>query len=208
MAKKKGRKGTGRSVDQWKQKSWYQVVIPGYVDDEIPDGHVIAETVADDPEKTIGRNIQITMLDLKKNNFDLMHVKLKFKIIKVEGDIAKTEFNGHEMSRDYIRSQVRRSKTKIDTIHNVVSKDGIKIRVSVMTITPHRCSNSHKLGIRRVILDHLDERLGALDFDQIVPLMISGDLAREIHELASKVFPIQKVDIRKSKILGKIKKNE
>ncbi len=204
MARKRRRTST-RGVDKWKTKSWYQVVIPNYVDEDVPEDTVIAETLADDPDKLIGRNIQITMLDLKKNMFDLMHVKLVFKITKVDGDLARTEFHGHEMSRDYIRSQVRRSKTKIDTIYNVITKDGIKLRVSIMVITPHRCTNSHKLGIRRVVIDQIEERLTNLPFDQVVPLLISGEFADEVTEPARKVFPIQKIDVRKCKVLGRAK---
>ncbi len=99
---------TKRVRDKWRSKSWYTVLAPSYF------GNVeLGAIPADEPEKLIGRVIDSTLYDVT-NDFAHQYLKLYFQITEIDGKTAKTTFKGHEYSRDYLRSLVRRRTTKVD----------------------------------------------------------------------------------------------
>jgi len=51
---------------------------------------------------------------------------MSFKIATVSGDAAYTEFVGHEVTRDYLRSLVKRRSTRVDCQVPILTKDGRK----------------------------------------------------------------------------------
>ncbi|MEM3553756.1 MAG: 30S ribosomal protein S3ae, partial [Candidatus Bathyarchaeia archaeon] len=109
--------------DKWRSKVWYTVVAPPYF------GNVeLGAIPADEPEKLIGRVMEATLYDIT-GDFSHQYLKLYFQITQVEGKTARTMFKGHEYSRDYLRSLVRRRTTKVDGIFNVSTKDGYRFRV-------------------------------------------------------------------------------
>ncbi|MHA1687360.1 MAG: 30S ribosomal protein S3ae [Candidatus Heimdallarchaeaceae archaeon] len=201
MSSRKGsRKGKGKKskvVDKWKMKSWYEVLAPSYVIEKS-----LGETPADDVSKLYGRVIEMSKLGVSNDLFYDLNLKLRFKITKVEGNICKTEFVGHEVAKEQIRSQIRRNRSKVETIQNVTTKDKAKLRVSSVVITPMRCGTSTKKVIRKVISEIVDKRAKENTFVDYVKLMISGKLAEEIKEAAKKIYPTILVDVRKSKVLS------
>ncbi len=99
MAKKKQ---VGRRVEGWKAKSWFKVHVP----DNLGKAY-IGDTIANDAESVVGRIMQATLGEIT-NDYAKQHVKMSFKIASVTGDAAYTEFVGHEVTRDYLRSLVKR----------------------------------------------------------------------------------------------------
>ncbi len=98
-----------RSVSRAKQeKRWYTVLAP-----EQFDRQELGETPADEPEKVYGRTIETTLGELN-NNASENNTKLTFKINDVGSDSAYTEFVEHSLTRDYLRSLVRRGASKIE----------------------------------------------------------------------------------------------
>ena len=203
MSSRKGsRKGKGKKskvVDKWKMKSWYEVLAPSYVIEKS-----LGETPADDVSKLYGRVIEMSKLGVSNDLFYDLNLKLRFKITKVEGNICKTEFVGHEVAKEQIRSQIRRNRSKVETIQNVTTKDKAKLRVSSVVITPMRCGTSTKKVIRKVISEIVDKRAKENTFVDYVKLMISGKLAEEIKEAAKKIYPTILVDVRKSKAINRL----
>jgi len=127
-----------RIRDKWRSKAWYTVVAPPYF------GNVeLGSVPADEPEKLIGRVIDSTLYDVT-NDFAHQYLKMYFQIVEVDGKTAKTIFKGHEYSRDYLRSLVRRRTTKVDGVFNVTTKDGYKLRVAVAAFTLSRIRTSQE----------------------------------------------------------------
>ena len=97
----------GRFGDKWRSKKWYTVVAPEYF------GSVeIGSVPADEPEKLTGRIVESTLYDII-DDFAYQYLKMYFQIVDIEGKRAKTVFRGHEYSRDYLRSLVRRRTTRL-----------------------------------------------------------------------------------------------
>ena len=193
MPKKRRRE---KIVDKWKQKQWYTLLAPPMFAEQ-----VLGTTPVDDPTKLIGRIIETTLFDLS-GSFDQIHIKLNFEVFDVVGNIAKTRFVGHDFARDYLRALIRRKSTRLDGIFNVTSKDGFKLRVSVIALTTHRCQNSHQRQIREVMQEVVQRKAKELSFQDLVQQAVLGKIASEIHNNVKRIFPLRNVEVRKSKLLS------
>ncbi|MHA1243355.1 MAG: 30S ribosomal protein S3ae [Candidatus Heimdallarchaeota archaeon] len=194
--KKKKEKESRRVIDKFSLKTWYTIHAP-----DIFGGEEIAETPSAEPEYVIGRTINRTIMDLN-GDYKKMHVKLTFKIDKTKGDHAYSQFHGHEYTRDYLRSMIRRRRTRIDGIFNINTLDGAKLRTSVIALTPFRCKTSHEKAIRKIMEDTVIKRAAKIPFAKLVNEIVSGRLATEIYKRSKKIHPIQNVDIWKSRVVN------
>ncbi|MEM0231649.1 MAG: 30S ribosomal protein S3ae [Candidatus Methanomethylicaceae archaeon] len=186
---------TTKLKDKWRQKKWYVVIAPPSF------GNMeVGRTVADDPQKLIGRVLETTLYNITED-ISQLYIKLLFKIVKVEGDRAYTIFYGHELARDYLRSLVRRGTSRIDGIFNISSKDGYKLRVSAIAITTSRTKTSQMHMIRKIMEEVITKKDGQLLYDDLAQQIVLGKIASEIYNLAKKIYPLRKVEIRKSKLL-------
>jgi len=162
--------------DKWRGKSWYMVVAPPFF------GNVeLGMVPAEEQEQLIGRVVEATRL---------------------EGKNAHTLFKGHEYSRDYLRSLVRRRTTKVDGLFNLTTKDGYKLRVSVSALTLSRIKTSQEKIIRNIMTKTINEKAAALTLDQFVQEMVLGKIASDIYNESKQVAPLRHVGIRKSKLVA------
>jgi small subunit ribosomal protein S3Ae len=182
--------------DKWRGKAWYMVVAPPFF------GNVELGTVpAEEPEQLIGRVVEATLYDIT-SDFSHQNLKMFFQINEIEGKTARTLFKGHEYSRDYLRSLVRRRTTKIDGLFNLTTKDGYKMRVSVSALTLSRIRTSQEKIIRNIMDKIVKEKAAALTLDQFVQEMVLGKIASDIYNKAKKVAPLRHVGVRKSKLVA------
>jgi small subunit ribosomal protein S3Ae len=187
-------KRRGRTKDKWRDKKWYKVISPPYFG-----GVELGAIPTDDPEKLIGRIVDGTLYDIT-NDFAHQYLKMYFRVEDVEGKTARTVFKGHEYSRDYLRSLVRRRTTRVDGIFNVITKDnyGLMLAVSVFTIS--RIKTSQEQEIRSIMNSIIKEKASALTFDQFVQELVLGKIASDIYNEAKKISPLRHVGVRKSKL--------
>jgi small subunit ribosomal protein S3Ae len=189
---------TKKVRDKWRSKTWYTVVAPPYF------GNVeLGAIPADEPEKLIGRVIEATLYDVT-GDFSHQYLKLYFQVIQVEGKTARTMFKGHEYSRDYLRSLVRRRTTKVDGIFNISTKDGYRFRVAVCAFTLSRIKTSQERAIRKIMAKIVEEKSAAITMDQFVQEMVLGKIASDIYNEARKIVPLRHVGVRKSKLLTQV----
>ncbi|MCS7125147.1 MAG: 30S ribosomal protein S3ae [Candidatus Bathyarchaeota archaeon] len=186
--------------DKWRSKAWYTVIAPSYF------GNVeLGSIPADEPEKLIGRVVEATLYDIT-GDFAHQYLKIYFQITNIEGKTAHTMFKGHEYSRDYLRSLVRRRTTKVDGIFNILTKDGYKLRVAVCAFTLSRIKTSQEEAIRKVMAKIVEEKSKTLTLDQFVQEMVLGKIASDVYNEAKKVVPLRHVGVRKSKLLMSVAK--
>jgi small subunit ribosomal protein S3Ae len=188
-------------VDKWSAKELYQIYSPpGFLEGE---EKIVGETVADDPEKLIGRVIEVTLAELV-SDYSKMHVKLMFQITEVTGNVARTRFRGHSYARDYLRFLVRRRRTRIDSISTVTTKDGTSFRVTATGFTLHRSKTSQKDAIRRRMLDIIKERAAELDTLEFIRETTNGKLGSQIYFQCKNIYPLKGVEVQKSRDLTPI----
>ncbi|MEM1619697.1 MAG: 30S ribosomal protein S3ae [Fervidicoccaceae archaeon] len=176
-------------------KKWYVVTAPPAFG-----GVVIGTTPSDDPQKLLGRVIEVSLYDIT-GDYTRIHVKLKFQVISVEGDEARTMFKSHELARDYIKVLTRRKSSKIQGILDVRTKEGYALRVTALAFTSFRCKTSQKRAIRAIMRQLIERRASEQTLDEFVQSMLFDKLATEIFEQAKKIYPLRRVEIYKSKLL-------
>jgi small subunit ribosomal protein S3Ae len=185
-----------RIRDKWRSKAWYMVVAPPFF------GNVELGTLpAEETEQLMGRVVEATLYDIT-SDFSHQYLKMFFQINEVDGKTAHTLFKGHEYSRDYLRSLVRRRTTKVDGLFNLITKDGYKLRVAVSALTLSRIKTSQEKLIRNMMEKIINEKAAALTMDQFVQEMVLGKIASDVYNQAKKVAPLRHVGIRKSKLIA------
>jgi small subunit ribosomal protein S3Ae len=186
---------TKRVRDKWRSKVWYMVITPPYF------GNIeLGAIPADEPEKLIGRVVDATLYDIT-NDFSHQYMKLRFQINELDGKNAKTIFKGHEYSRDYLRSLVRRRTTKVDGLFKITTKDGYTIRVAVSAFTLSRIKTSQEKVLRQIMDKIIKNKAKALTMDQLAQEMVLGKIASDIYNDAKKIAPLRHVGVRGSKVL-------
>lgn len=187
-------KRRGRIKDKWRNKKWYNVISPSYFG-----GVELGAVPSDDPTKLIGRIVDSTLYDIT-NDFAHQYLKLYFRIEDVEGKTARTVFKGHEYSRDFLRSLVRRRTTRVDGIFNITTSDnyGLTLAVSVFTLSRIKTSQEH--DIRSIMSKIVKDKASNLNFDQFVQELVLGKIASDIYNKSKMISPLRHVGVRKSKL--------
>jgi len=185
-----------RVRDTWKEKNWYTVTAPQLFGEK-----EIGVTPARDPKLLSKRRVEATMRELT-GDFSRQYVKLKFEIENITGDKAATRFIGHEVTTDYVRSMIRRGTSRVDAPKIVKTKDGYKIKIHILAITTRRAKSSQQRYMRKIIEDKIEEIANDKTFDELVEGIVTGKIASEIYHEAKKVYPLKRVEIIKTKVLG------
>ena len=191
MAKKKQ---AGRRVEGWKAKNWFKVYTPDNL------GKVyIGDTIASEVETVKGRIMQATLGEIT-NDYAKQHIKMSFKIAEVTGDAAYTEFVGHEVTRDYLRSLVKRRSSRIDCHVQVVTKDNKKVRLTISCYTFARANIAQEHALRNAITAGLVAQAQAWDLNTLVNGVVSGEISKDLFKLVKTLYPTRRVEIIKSKV--------
>jgi small subunit ribosomal protein S3Ae len=177
-------------------KEWYNIVSPAYFG-----GVNLGTTPASDVNKLLGRTVETSLYDIT-GDFAQQYLKLYFKVTNIVGTEAQTMFNGHEYSRDYLRSLVRRGSTRVDAILNAKTVDNYVVRLSVVILPISRLNAGQIAYLRKIVRDIVAEKAKNLAFDQLVQEAVLGKIASDIYNIAKKITPLRHAGVRKSKLLS------
>ncbi|AGB32567.1 hypothetical protein HTG_14450 [Natrinema mahii] len=182
-----------RSVSRAKQeKRWYTVLAP-----EQFDRQELGETPADEPEKVYDRTIETTLGDLN-NNASENNTKLTFKITDVGSDSAYTEFVEHSLTRDYLRSLVRRGASKIEAYVTVLTTDDYRVQIQPVAFTTKKADASQEKAIREQMVEMIEEAAEERSFEELVDSVVEGRLSSAIYGEAKTIYPLRRVEIQKT----------
>jgi small subunit ribosomal protein S3Ae len=136
------------------------------------------------------------------DRMDDISTKLRFKVTSVTGTKCTSQFYGHDTTRDYIRSLVRRGSSRIDGIFNITTSDGVRMRISVDVFTNGRAKASQQTTMRKIMHDVLVEHATAESFPRFVHGLVFGRIGRNIFNIAKEIYAIRECRVRKSKVLS------
>jgi small subunit ribosomal protein S3Ae len=192
------KKTTGRVKDKWKAKQWVTVLAsPSF--GNAPIGRVPLT----DAGRSGGRVVETTLYDILKQDPQHYSFKLYFQIDKVDGDTAYTVLKGHEYSREYLRSLMRRGSSMSDFVKDYTTKDGYTVRVYCVALSQGRMNSSKKHEIRSVMGRIIGERSASLTYDQFVQETVLQKVASDVYNEAKKVTRLRHVGVRKTKLIKK-----
>ena len=181
-----------RSVSRQKRgKRWYSILAPEQFDRE-----ELGTTFADEPEKVEGRTIDVTLGELT-GDAGANNTKLTFKITEVASDTAYTEFIKHELTRDYLRSLVRRGASKVDANITVLTTDDHRVQLQPAAFTTKKADRSQEQAIRRVMIDIVRDAARERTYEQLVDSVVEGRLSSAIYGEAKVIYPLRRVEVQK-----------
>ncbi|WP_440769360.1 30S ribosomal protein S3ae [Natronorubrum sp. DTA28] len=182
-----------RSVSRAKQeKRWYTILAP-----EQFDRQELGETPADEPEKVYDRTIVTTLGELT-NNASENNTKLTFKVTDVGSDSAYTEFVEHSLTRDYLRSLVRRGASKVEAYVTVLTTDDYRVQIQPVAFTTKKADASQEKAIREQMVQMIEEAAAERDFEELVDSVVEGRLSSAIYGEAKTIYPLRRVEIQKT----------
>ncbi len=187
--------------DKWRSKHWFKVRAPGLFQ------HVdLGETVASEPEQVVGRTLETTLPELSGSaDAAKAHVKLRFRVERISGDgVAEARFIGHELTSDYVRRLARRKRSKIDTALTVTTKDGVRIVLKPVAVGEQRLQTRLRAELRHKIVSILTEEAQLRTSPEFVREMLAGDLSKILAHGLKTLYPLKKIEIRRSIVLGMI----
>lgn len=192
---KTSKRRSRKTVDKWKSKVWYEVnASPEF------DTIYIGQTPASDEKMLIGRVIENSLYDFTQD-FNHAHIKLRFKITEVNGKLCTTRFVGHEMTRDFIRSLIRRGANRIDGIIDTKTKDGFTFRITGAVFTRNMAKSSQQKTIRRIMYDIISEQSKNLPFKEFVKELVFGSIEKDIRRISNEIYPIRDCKLLKSRLI-------
>ncbi|WP_255191733.1 30S ribosomal protein S3ae [Natronobeatus ordinarius] len=182
-----------RSVSRAKQeKRWYTVLAP-----EQFDRAELGETPADEPEQVLDRTIETTLGELT-NNASENNTKLTFKVTDVGSDAAYTEFKAHSLTRDYLRSLVRRGASKVEAYVTVVTTDDYRVQVQPVAFTTKKADASQEKAIRETMVEMVESAAEDRTLEELVDSIVEGRLSSAIYGEAKTIYPLRRVEIQKT----------
>jgi small subunit ribosomal protein S3Ae len=181
--------------DRWRSKNWYRVLAPAMFE-----GVQIGETLTDDPEKLYGRKLDVTLQQLT-GDFSKMHIKLIFRIDSIQGSDAFSNFIGHSLTSDYIRRLTRRKRSKMDGVFDISTKDGFTLRIKPMAVTEKRIQTSQQHAIRMIMKNVIEGYAKNKIVSEFIRDMIAGDISSMIFKASKPIYPIKRIEIRRSEVL-------
>jgi len=195
MAKARSRTAARKIKDRWKSKNWYSVLAPAAFDSV-----TVADTLADNPDSLINRVTSVSLQDLT-NDFRKSHIKLFFKINKVEENNAHTIYAGHTLTSDYTRRMIRRRRSKVDGVYDVTTRDGAILRVKPFATTDKRIQNSQRRVIRETMKKTVTDAAKSVTLIEYVKYIIEGKVGSDIYKNCKKLYPVKRVDIYKTEVI-------
>lgn len=196
MAKARSRAAVRKVKDRWKAKTWYNVLAPPLFENV-----TVADTLADGPSSLINRVTEVSLQDLT-NDFRKSHIKLYLKIQKVEETNALTQFVGHTLTSDYLRRMIRRRKSKIEGVYDVVTRDGATIRVKPFATTDRRIQNSQMKIVREAMKKTIYDQAKTSILAEFVKNILDGKTGSDIYKNCKKLYPVKRVEIYKTEVIS------
>jgi len=182
-----------RSVSRRReQKQWYTLIAPEQFDRE-----ELGETIAEESDQVLGRTIETTLGDLRDDASE-NNTKLTFKVNEVASDSAYTEFIKHELTRDYLRSLVRRGSSKVEAYITVLTEDDYRVQIQPVALTTKSADESQEKAIRRTMIDLVEESAREHTYADLIDSVVEGRLSSAIYNEAKTIYPLRRVEIQKA----------
>jgi len=184
-----------RTVDNWKKKQWFNIIAPNEFDRK-----VLGETVAEKPKNLVGRILKVDLGQLTGQR-QKRHISVLFRVDRVEGNNAECITVGHDTSQGFLNRLVRRRMSKIEQVQEIETSDARKVKVKSFALSVRKLSKSQEADMRKALVELIAKSTEKKGFAQVSQEIIFGATASKIFKQLSKIAPLRRVEIVKSKLL-------
>ncbi len=183
------------AVKKAKAKQWFKIIAPKMFGEK-----EIGTTLSFTPENLVGKNISLTAIELT-NDMSKYYIKFNFKITRVDGDRALTEFYGSECMHDYVSRMVVRHIRRIDTVQKLVTKDGVKITVKTLATISKKATSSIEVKFREFISNMMKDIVKNLTLEDFVKKMIANEIKAKVLKECRRIYPVRNFEIRRTELI-------
>ncbi|MFH0835537.1 MAG: hypothetical protein V1834_00040 [Candidatus Micrarchaeota archaeon] len=183
-----------KMIDSWKSKTWYSLVSPKFLGER-----QIAEIPASDDSALMNRIIIFPLKDITRD-ISHMYATVKLRVYEIKGKNAFTKFIGHEISREYLSTLVRRRRDTMEVVFNVKSKDEVEFRVKALVITNSPCSERQKKALHKALVDEVTALVAKTEFGEFIQALLYNKVSAELAGKLKKIAPLRRVEIRKTQL--------
>ncbi|MFQ5647664.1 MAG: hypothetical protein ACE5FW_00320 [Candidatus Aenigmatarchaeota archaeon] len=160
----------------------------------------LAETPSTDVKTVRGKTVEVGLPELIPQS-QKYFVKLKFKVTKVEGTNALTQFHGCNISREQISRITRKRTQKMELINEIPTKDDWRLQLTTVMVLNRRANASIENKVRNATDAWLKEFGGRTPLDELVRSVTSGATQKNLKKMANKVYPVRFSEITKIEVL-------
>ncbi len=189
----------------WSKKIWIDILAPQQIFNEMKLGETPVNK--DNIENVLGRTVELNAAFIL-NNFKYQNYKIKFKVTKVSGLRAYSEIVELSLYPAYVRRITRVGTSKIDDSIVFSTQEGFKVRVKPLVITHGKAHRSQKHEIRMLYRKYLQEKITSLKYYELIEKVLNYDLQNEVKPILNKIFPIERVEVRRIILLTPILQKE
>jgi small subunit ribosomal protein S3Ae len=172
-------------------KEWYTLIAPKVFGEK-----EIGETPASEPKTLIGRKVDVHLINLI-NDLSKYYVKFYFKVNKIDGDKAYTQFDGMECLRDYISRLIRYGIKRVDTIQDLTTSDKVKLRVKTIIITSKKIRKMVEINLKKYVEGKIKKTVENNKLNDFIKNIVNDTLKNSVIREGSKIYPIRTFEIRK-----------
>jgi small subunit ribosomal protein S3Ae len=148
----------------------------------------------------MNRVIKIPLREITRD-FSHTYTNIYMRVYEIVGSKAFTKFIKHEISRDYIGTQVRRHRDALQSVFPAKSADGVEFRIKALVITAGRCSGKQKTTIRNETKKFIQEMAAKQAFGDFILDTLYGKTAAETMEHVRKLaVPLRTVFVYKTQL--------
>ncbi len=184
-----------RTVDKWKKKQWYNIIAPDEFDKKL-----LGETVAEKPKNLVGRIIKVDLGQLTGQR-QKRYISVLFKVKVVEGNNAGCVTLGHKISQGFLNRLVRRRMSKIEVTQTAETADEKRVKVKSIALSVRKLSKKQKTDISKKMREVVEKSIKKKPFVQVSQEIIFGVVASKLFKQLTKIAPLKRVEIIKSRLL-------
>lgn len=174
-----------------KRKKWYPIVSTSQFNNA-----EIGETIVDEPERLIGSNVFINLMNLTRD-IKSQNTKVKFKIREFKDNKYFTDFVSYELIPSSLKRMVHKDKEKIDDSFELMTKDNVKVRVKPFIVTKSSTKKSVLTALRKRTLELLTENLKKTTYDIMLEHLVRFRLQSMLRKELTKIYPLAQFQIKK-----------
>ena len=98
---------------------------------------------------------------------------------------------------------MKRRSSRIDAHVVGTTKDGVRVHMTVTCYTLMAADSSHIHEIRKRVFERVGAFVAENEWRTVVEAMVTGGLAKDLMADARAVFPVRRIEVIKSKLLGR-----
>ena len=177
-------------VAKLKKKQWYPIIAPKQFDNV-----VIGETLVYEPQQMLGKTLSHSLMNLT-NDMKRQNVSIRFKIVEVEDNKAKTSIMGYEIVPSSVKRFVRKASEKVDLSFTCETADNVFLRVKPLVITKSDIKGSTAARLRHNVIALLTKTIKKMTYEEVINDLILHKMQSMMRENLNKIYPLKVCEIR------------